>query len=525
MRAWGTSALFAMLSGMYIRRKKNRGGSVSIQIAEKVSGKVRIVQTMGVAQDDEEEQSLRQKAKVWLDQHRGQHTFQLPDTQDKIIEGFLKADTSPVVTNVGPELILGQLFDQMSFNKIPEPLFRAITLSRLVYPVSKLKTTHYLRQHHGVEVSISGVYRFLDRFYKHHKDEVEQIVYEYSCRVLGTLHIVFYDMTTLYFETDDEDDLRKIGFSKDGKINHPQILLGLMVGKEGYPIGYDLFEGNCFEGRTLIPMIQRLEAKFNLPKPIVIADSGLLSKHNLQMLEEQGYQYILGARIKVGSDELKQAILAQTRGLQDKQAVVIDHEAVHNTLIVSYSQRRAKKDCFNREKGITRLKKTLSSGKLTKQQINNRGYNKFLTLENEVSISLNQALIEADSHWDGLKGYTTNTQLPIDEVIQAYNELWKIEKAFRISKTDLRIRPIFHHKKRRIEAHLCIAYAAYAIYKELERRLVESNLELSAARAIELSKTIFRITYQLPESGKTISTFNQLSDDQKALLNLLGVPQ
>ena len=158
---------------------------------------------------------------------------------------------------------------------------------------------------------------------------------------------------------------------------------------------------------------------------------------------------------------------------------------------------------------------------MTKEHINNRGYNKFLILKNDVLISLNESKIQEDEQWDGLQGYITNhTKLTAEEVITNYNHLWKIEKAFRISKSDLRIRPVFHRKKDRIEAHICIAFCAYAVYKELERQLKISKIDISPARAIELSKTIFQIKFFLTEQQKYVNTFNQLSDLQEKLLKM-----
>ena len=281
---------------------------------------------------------------------------------------------------------------------------------------------------------------------------------------------MFYDMITLYFETESEDDLRKIGFSKDGKFQHPQIMLGLLVGPDGYPVSYDIFEGNTFEGKTLLPMLQRAQKRFGFDKPTVIADSGLLSMENIELLYQQGYQFILGARIKNESVAMQGRILDAARKLNDKDAMVLE-KAGGLRLIVDYSAKRAAKDASNRDKGVKRLLARVSSGRLTKKSLNNRGYNKFLTLKGEVEISVDLNKVAEDRRWDGLKGYLTNCLLPPETVIGNYRQLWKIERAFRISKTDLRIRPIYHRKRARIEAHICIAFVAYTVFKELERRL------------------------------------------------------
>lgn len=284
--------------------------------------------------------------------------------------------------------------------------------------------------------------------------------------------MVFYDMTTLYFEASDEDDLRKTGFSKDGKHGNPQIVIGLLVGLSGYPIGYDVFEGNTYEGHKLIPFLEKMQEKFDISKPIVIADSGLLYNDNLKVLEDEGYEYIIGARLKNETKTVGQQIIGHKYQDGDfyciNKEVTIEKKKRTRRLIIHYSNARARKDAHNRKRGLERLEKRLKSGRLTKSNINNRGYNKYLEMTGEVTISIDYRKYESDSIWDGLKGYITNSKLSGKMILENYAQLWHIEKAFRISKTDLRIRPIYHRLKHRIEAHICIAFTAYSIYKELE---------------------------------------------------------
>jgi len=503
---------------MYIRAKKNKSGSVSIQIIQKNKGKYKVIESIGVAYNVKDKEYLENKARHRINDLEIQTSIPLLSKKDNIILDFLSQEQSPVVRKIGPELVLGKIFNKIGLNEINEELFKYVTLARLTYPVSKLKTTEYLLQHQNIEIDVDKIYRFLDRFHKKYKTKVEDIVYKHSKKVLGKINIVFYDMTTLYFEAENEDDLRKIEFSKDGKFQCPQIMLGLLVGEEGYPISYNIYEGNTFEGHTIIPIIRQTQKRYNLPNPTVIADSGLLSKKNLESLSELQYEFILGARIKNETELLKKEILEKSENLEDKENFIIT-KPKGLRLVISYSNKRAKKDKYNREKGLTRLKQRIKSGKMTKEQINNRGYNKFLILNNEVTVSLDESKVLKDEKWDGLKGYITNhAKLTAEEVIANYNHLWKIEKAFRISKSDLRIRPVFHRKRDRIEAHICIAFCAYAIYKELERQLKINKTGVSPAKAIELTKTIFEISFYLPDSGEKKKIFNHLSDLQKTLL-------
>jgi len=274
-------------------------------------------------------------------------------------------------------------------------------------------------------------------------------------------------------------------------------LLGLLVGKNAYPIGYEIFEGNTFEGHTLIPILEGFNERFGLSKPIVVADAGLLTRANIESLIENDYQYIIGARIKNESKQIKNQIEAQN--LKDGEIAFIKKDET-TKLFITYSNRRARKDKFNRDRGLKRLENNLSTGRLTKSHINNRGYNKYLQIDGELKIKIDYEKFEKDKNWDGLKGYLTNTALNGQEVIENYNNLWKIEKAFRISKTDLKIRPIYHWLRKKIEAHICISFVSYLLYKELERTLKHYKLDISITKAIEHINKMYVVVFQNDEN-------------------------
>jgi hypothetical protein len=196
-------------------------------------------------------------------------------------------------------------------------------------------------------------------------------------------------------------------------------------------------------------VIEHFEQKHKPEQLIVVADAGLLSNKNIQIIIDRNYQYILGARIKNENKLIKEQILSAQ--IDDKQSIMIDR-LDGSKLILSYKKARALKDKDNRKKGLEKLEKKVESGKLTKEKINNKGYNKYLKLEGETKISIDYQKYNNDAVWDGLKGYRTNTSLTKEEVIEQYHQLWTVEKTFRISKTDLEIRPIYHQLKRRIEA-------------------------------------------------------------------------
>lgn len=500
---------------MYVRKKKNKSGIISIQVIDKSSGRYKVIKTIGSSADLLEVESLFSHGKQWIKKQSEQLELDLHG-QNGLFSKFISSIQQ--VTVVGTELLLGRLFDQIGFNQVKDILFRRLVLARLCFPVSKLRTVDYLKKYHSIEIDQDKVYRYLDKLYNTQREKVQQISYEHTLKVLNDkISIVFYDVTTLYFEIDDADELRKTGFSKEGRHQNPQIVLGLLVSVGGYPLAYEIFEGNKFEGHTMLPVINAFKKKYNLEKMVVIADSGLLSNENIAELQAGGYEYILGARIKNEKYPLQNAILALK--LKNGESAMLNKDE-QTKLVISYSMARHKKDQANREKGLLKLEKQVKSGKLTKANINNRGYNKYLKIEGEVKVTIDQNKFKADGRWDGLKGYLTNTTLSKQEIIDNYNHLWRIEKAFRVSKHDLKIRPIYHRLHHRIEAHVCIAFAAYKVFKELERQLEVMQANISAEKAIEIAKTIYAIIITDPTNKEKIEQTLILNDEQRYLSKL-----
>lgn len=504
---------------MFWRKKKNKSGVVSVQVIDKSSGKYKVIKTIGSSAVPSEIDSFVDEARRFISSYGGQQEldFTIGD-DDRYFQSVYH--NIQQVQLLGPEIILGKLFDQIGFNAIKDELFRHLVLARLIYPVSKLKTIDYLQKYKGITLHVNDIYRYLDKLHATQIEQIQAINFEHTLRLLhGKLTVVFYDVTTLYFEAADEDDLRKAGFSKDGKHSHPQIVLGLLVSENGYPLDYEIFEGNKFEGHTMLPVIQAFRSKYHMQRLIVIADSGLMSNKNIQSLQENHFDFIIGARIKNESTLTQQQILDLK--LDNDQSAEIKKDTTLR-VIVHYSDRRAHKDAYNREKGLERLKKLLSTGKLTKKHINNRGYNKYLKLEGQINITIDEQKFNDDSKWDGLKGYVTNTELPKETIIDYYRQLWQIENTFRITKTDLKVRPVYHYKRRRIQAHLCIAFAACKLYKELERQLLLKKTELSAEKAINIMKTIYGIIIKLPQSKEEKLMLLDKTEEQKRLLAIFS---
>jgi transposase len=500
---------------MFIRQKKNKSGVISIQVIDKSSVRYKVLKTIGSSSDNLKITELITEAEIWIKKHCG--LLEIDFSQADVLLEQLLGNIQQIKI-VGIDLLLGKLFTDIGFSVVQDELFKKLVLSRLCYPVSKLKTIDYLRRYENFETNETAIYRYLDKLNASQKNIVQNISYEHTLKVLNnTLQLVFYDVTTLYFEAEQEDDLRKTGFSKDGKHQQPQIVLGLLVSTGGYPLAYEIYNGKKYEGDTMLPVLNLFKRKYKLQNLVVVADAGLLSNKNIESLQKNDYQYILGARIKNES----KAITTQILSLQLENGASATLQKDNNTkLIISYSLARSKKDNANREKGIAKLEKQIKTGKLTKAQINNKGYNKFLKMNGEIKIVVDNTKITADKKWDGLKGFITNTTLSKEAVIENYGNLWQIEKAFRVAKTDLKIRPIYHYVQRRIEAHICIAFVAYKVYKELERQLKEKQSTISPEKAIEIAKTIYSIKAIKPNSKEVFEKTLLLNDEQRNLINL-----
>ncbi len=386
---------------MFIRKNKNRSGSVSIQIIQKVGRKNKVIKTIGCAYTHREEELLMLIARNEIQRIEGKLSLFI-EPEDIVIDAFVENIGNHDIQIIGPQKVLGKIYEEIGYNKIiEEQLYKYLVVSRIVYPGSKLKVIKYFRRHFNKEISVYSVYRSMDKFYSHYKDAIELKTFEHTKKILnGRIGILFYDMTTIYFESSQEDELRISGYSKDGKHQHPQIMIGLMVAENGYPIGYEIFEGNKAETKTLLPVLEKIHNKFKIEKPIVVADSALLSQKNIEQLKQAGYEFILGGRIKNENQQRKKQILKLT--ITEKQPKEMKHK--NGRLILTYSIKRQRKDYQNRAKGLERLEKKLRSGKLTKENINNRGYNKYLKIQGKASVAIDYDKFQEDKSWDGLKG-------------------------------------------------------------------------------------------------------------------------
>ena len=297
-----------LFSGMFVRKKKNRSGTISVVVVSKSSGRFKELKTIGITKDDAEVEELVRQGREWISVQAGKRDmFQEYEKvqEEEHVTKHLLSNIEKILLN-GTQLLLDKVYRLVGFDSLQDDILKQLVIARLSQPMSKLATVDYLKSYFDEDIKLHKIYRYLDKLYHTQKDRVQQISIAHTKKILGgKIGLLFYDVTTLYFETEYGDGFRENGFSKDGKHAQPQLVLGLLVSKDGYPLSYSLFNGSQFEGFTMIPMVEDFIARFDLDDFIVVADAGLMSTKNIELLESGGHKYIIGARIKNESDKIR----------------------------------------------------------------------------------------------------------------------------------------------------------------------------------------------------------------------------
>lgn len=385
---------------------------------------------------------------------------------DRIVEGIHEVG-SFVYNSLGYDSIL---------QKRDNNILRDLVLARLSNPASKHKSKNILSKHFGKEHNLDAIYRMMDKLYEN-IGQVKKCTFEHMHSLFPQhVNLVLFDVTTLYFESTDTDELRNFGYSKDCRFNTTQVVLALATNEDGLPVGYELFEGNKAEVKTLVVAINSWKELFNIGDVCFVGDRAMFTKNNLALLEQNQYKYIIAAKIRSLPEAKKAEILLdenyQPSILNNELAWIGEFDHDDCRLIVSYKKRRAIKDSEERERLLNKIKKLIGSKGPTKKLISNQGVKKF-TITDEVSkTTIDAEKIAEDAMWDGLHGVITNIKTQTAEsIIAQYARLWVIEESFRIKKHLLKIRPIFHWKPSRIHAHIAICYMAFAVLRHLQYRV------------------------------------------------------
>ncbi len=488
-----------------IRQIKYSSNSVSVQVYTIKDRKRVILRHIGTARTDQEKDALISLAKDFIDKLSKQLNL-FENKGSGSIFNVSQTDFIGVYYGFLYE-VLSKLMIQIGFDKIKNPLLMDLSIMRIIEPASKLRSIELLEEYLGIKHRRQSFYESVSKWLDL-KGKIEKIATAFAIRNYSfNYDLLFYDVTTLYFETFQEDEFRKDGFSKDNKPQQPQILVALMVTKEGFPIAYEVFSGNTFEGHTILPVVRGFILKNHVKEFTVVADAAMISVQNIKQLNQSNINYIVGARLGNISDELFGKIDAN---LIRENGKTIRIRTELGYLICSYSSLRYRKDKHEMDNQIEKAKLIVENPSKNKKL-------KFTKTTGQ-NVILNQELIAKTQKLLGVKGYYTNLEESIASdqlIIERYHELYKIEQAFRISKHDLQTRPIFHFKEEPIKLHIIICFMALVVSKHIElhtntsiKKFVHECKKITDARLLnKITNKEFRIRAILSEK---ITKFMQL---------------
>jgi transposase len=508
----------------------------SVQVVESVrSGdrvSQRIVRHMGIALDADEEAKLRSMAQEFiaraeLDRVNGGSLFEVEGLPRRVgrparqtlasvapPQEVQLADLVEVARRVeGPHEVLGHLFDYLRFDRVVEgrgaAMLRDLVIARVMAPDSKRGSAAELERHYGRSYSLDSLYRLMDSLHER-LDVLKRLVLEATASlVAGAVQVMLFDVTTLYFESVQTDELRAFGYSKDQKYHCTQVVLALATDEDGLPIGYELFPGNTAEVKTLIACMQRWRETLGVAKVSFVADRALCSRANLALLEQAPWDYVVAMPLRRSLKAAEQAqvlntALAAPLEVEGELVWTREFDWAGRRLIVTYSSKRAHKDCADRQALLARLSaklgKATARGTVDKRTgeikppranaqklITNSGYLRYVEHADSGGVFvLDEHKIEADAAWDGLHAIVTNDRTSSAQTLLArYRRLWMIEESFRTLKHGLAVRPIYHFKPERIQAHIGLCYLAFALARHAQQRIKLAQQAMSVEQIRE----------------------------------------
>lgn len=373
--------------------------------------------------------------------------------------------------------VAGSMYEKIGYETLlkrdkDNEMLKNLVLARLAHPASKYATQKILDKQFSISHDLDSLYRLMDKI----EPKIGEIKQMACAQTLtwtnNTIDILFFDCTTLYFESTEVDEVRKFGYSKDHRFNTTQVVLALATNSDGLPIGYELFEGNKAEVKTLLECLRSWESLFKIGTVCFVADRAMMSDDNLKALEEAGHQYVIAAKLRSMPSELKEKILDEKQytiqSFGDDVGWVGEFKYQSRRLVVSYKTGRAKRDSHQRNQVVEKIRKRLGAEGKTEKLISNKGVKKYTRSEQSQTL-LDENKIALDAEWDGLHGVISNIEAgPGTELLKRYGRLWKIEESFRLNKHTLSMRPIYHFKPERIKAHIAICYMAFSVLRSME---------------------------------------------------------
>lgn len=472
---------------MRIRTVKTSSGKYAVQVVSKHKGRLTVHKHIGSFQSESEKKELFGKAQAFINSHEAVQTSLF---EKQPLFSYLSDIKITQSQSLFLYRLLGRVYDALGLNGFPDEVVRDLIIARVYKPVSKRETIDILEDFFGKTYSLKTIYRHLQKAIDQGiKDQFQKALINFAKSELhDDLRLVFYDVTTLAFDSHAQAGLKDFGYSKDHRFQDVQVVVGLIVNRDGFPLYFDVFNGKTFEGKTFVSVVEKVKKLLDSPDLVVIADAAMISRINVAELNKRKVGFIVGARLANLSVNLQEQISSQVQGTDMKitTATYLDHR-----LICQYSTSRANKDRSDREKQIEKAKTIISSP----SRISSRF--RFVQTVNG-KYEVNTPLIEKAKRLEGIKGYLTNTDLPESTVIERYHDLWRVEKAFRITKTDLEARPVFLRLDKTITCHLIIVFAGLAIVKYLEIKT-----GMSIKRILKIAGRVLTHKVIITKTGET----------------------
>jgi hypothetical protein len=519
---------------VFVRKSPGRPGSTKVQIAERRAGRDVVLEHVGTARSEAELAVLMAEARRRL--RPGQQALDLAVGAEEpaglsgrpaVITGKRSAVLWQVLTSV---------YARLGFDVVDDLAFQQLVLARIVEPTSTADSVRVLEEIGVAPVALRTMFRSLKRAQESdYRGQIAAACFAHAASA-GDLSLVLYDCTTLYFEAEQEDELRKVGYSKERRVD-PQVVVGLLVDRAGFPLEVGCYEGNKAETATIIPIVTAFGQRHQLEGMVIVADAGMLSASNLRELDEAGLRFIVGSRVTKAPVDLASHFrwhgeaftdgqiidtitphVATTvaRGVNDakKKAEPVWDPAAHTRswrAVWAYSAKRWARDNKTITLQENKAKAVIAGDKAARTP-------RFVTTQNG-SMALDTASLARARRLAGLKGYVTNipaTVMPPAEVITSYHDLWQIEASFRMSKSDLRARPMFHHTRDAIEAHLTVVFTALAI-----SRYLQDATGLSIKRIVRTLRPLQQITVRI--AGHEHLAADPLTEAAQSILDTLGL--
>lgn len=481
---------------MRIRTVPTSSGKHAIQVVSKKDGEYVIHRHIGTFATESERSLLVSQATAYIEQHSNQLGLFTDAPQMWQLSQVEFISSQPLYLYH----LLSTAYDKLGLQAVDDPLIKDLVIARICAPASKRETQEILTDLFNRPYSLKTIYRHLKvAMGTGLQEKIQTALLTYAKEDLHDhLRLVFYDVTTLAFASQAQTKLKEFGFSKDHRSQDTQVVVGLVVNTDGFPLYFDIFAGNTFEGSTFLTVVKKVRALLAVPDLVVVADAGMLSQRNMDELNESGIQFVVGARIATLPTSVLRS-LATTLAGADQSVTEIAHKGYR--LIVDHSTKRANKDRHNldkqREKALSALQ---SPSAITRRY-------RFLKVSDKKNYALNEELLEKAKLVEGMKGYLTNTKIGHSLIIERYHDLWKVEKAFRITKSDLEARPIFHRLDEVIKAHITIVFAGLAV-----SRLLELQTGMSIHAVLKLTSNIFTHTIRHSMTHQTTTMETTITD-------------